>query len=195
MLYVWYPTGAGGSVRTSRAYMEDSGKSVQMHGKKRSSKLKFMGLQGLTKVCLVLTSCLGCCGGRGEEWPAKAQMFVHHSLLYLAHKHHYMRDIPSRAPHLVCQSVALLLCRCAWRSQGELCKALTIVWPFCCYVFGAEFWGRHRTRPLIEPGCNAEVYARLRVYWRRRVSPTIAVIGASMESGAIMHLLQKESVV
>jgi hypothetical protein len=74
--------------------------------------LKFMGLQGLTKVCLVLTSCLGCCGGRGEEWPAKAQMFVHHSLLYLAHKHHYMRDIPSRAPHLVCQSVALLLCRC-----------------------------------------------------------------------------------
>ena len=115
----------------------------------RSSKLKFMGLQGLTKVCLVLTSCLGCCGGRGEEWPAKAQMFVHHSLLYLAHKHHYMRDIPSRAPHLVCQSVALLLCRCG---EAKVCCAR----PFQLFDrFAVTFLVRNsvpcpRTCPLSE---------------------------------------------
>ena len=36
-----------------------------------------------------------------------------------AHEH-YMRDIPSPAPHLLCQSVTLLLCRC---EGAKLCCA------------------------------------------------------------------------
>jgi hypothetical protein len=97
----------------------------------------------LTSWCC--SHCLGCCGeGRSGQQNPKCVCSTH-----LFCTLHYMRDIPSPAPHLVCQSVALLLCRCG---EAKVCCAR----PFQLFDrFAVTFLVRNsvpcpRTCPLSE---------------------------------------------